>query len=82
MSTETETINRNEIIFQLLRKECEQNEIGLNAVDELKTLLFMKRQMNQSIKDEENYIGSDAFHRTISTINSMKLRVITELTKI
>jgi predicted N-acetyltransferase YhbS len=82
MSTETETTKRNDTIFYLLRKECEQNQIALNLVDELKSVLFLKRQLKQAIKDEDNYIGSIEFHQQLATINSLQLRVFKALTEI
>jgi len=82
MSTETETTKRNDTIFYLLRKECEQNQIALNLVDELKSVLFLKRQFKQAIIDEDNYIGSIEFHQQLATINSLQIRVFKALTEI
>ena len=45
-------------------------------------IFFLKEQLRENCSNDINYIGSEDFHRLISTIDSNKLKLIKEITNL
>jgi len=75
-------LDRKETIFSLLKIYSERNIQGLQAADELKTLLMIIETHHSSIKDVENYIGSDDFKEIHSLIDTLKVKLIKLITNL
>jgi hypothetical protein len=82
MTTEKNIFDRQDVILDLLKANCERNIKGLEVADDLKTLLIIKENMRYNIDNVDNYIGSKDFHDTHSLINSLKIQLITKITNL
>ena len=75
-------LDRKETIFSLLKIYAERNIKGLEAVDELKTLLMIIETHQSSINDVDNYILSDDFKEIHSLIDMLKLKLIKQISNL
>ncbi len=73
---------RQDVIFELLKRKCEKNIKGLEVADELKTLLIILETQQGCIDETEDYIGSDDFHEVEALIKSLKLNLIMKISNL
>ena len=74
--------DRQEVILDLLKTRCERNIKGLEAADDLKTLLIIKENFNNNLNNVDNYIGSKDYRETLALMDSLKLQLITKISNI
>jgi len=81
METPTEN-TRHEVTMSLLSSFCGRNATGMDAADQLKTILIIRESHQKSCMNDNKYVSSDEFHQTIGLINSLKVQLITTITKL
>lgn len=80
METPTEN-QKYEVTMSLLSSFCGRNETGMEAADQLKTILII-RESHKNKCSENDYITSDEFHQTIGLIESLKVKLIKTITNL
>jgi len=81
METPTEN-QKYEVTMSLLSSFCGRNETGMSAADQLKTILIIRESHQKSCQNDNEYVSSDNFHQTLGLIDSLKVQLITTITKL
>jgi hypothetical protein len=86
MSTITQNQNdaeaRIEVLTSLLKHNCTRNNEHTKLLDAFQSVLFFREQINKAVKEDASYIGSDDFHKTYATFNSLKLELIAAISNL
>jgi len=86
MNTQTQTQNdaeaRIEVLTSLVKHNCNRNNEHTKLLDTFQSVLFFREQINKSVKEDATYIGSDDFHQTYATFDSLKLRLISAISNL
>jgi hypothetical protein len=76
-------INKAELVTSLLKHLIENDENYLSIAERLKTLFFMRDQLNKEVSNDPlNYIGTEEFHKMYATIDSIKVNLISKISNI
>jgi hypothetical protein len=86
MNTITQNQNdaeaRIEVLTSLVKHNCNRNNEHTKVLDAFQSVLFFREQLNKAIKEDASYIGSDDFHKTYATFDSLKLKLIAAISNL
>ena len=80
--TQTESEQRIDVLTSLVKNNCNRNNEHTKVLDAFQSVLFFREQLNKAVKEDASYIGSDDFHKTYATFDSLKLKLITAISNL
>jgi hypothetical protein len=80
--TQTEIEQRIDTLTSLVKHNCNRNNEHTKVLDAFQSVLFFREQLNKAVKEDASYIGSDDFHKTYATFDSLKLKLIAAISNL
>jgi hypothetical protein len=80
--TQTEIEQRIDTLTSLVKQNCNRNNEHTKVLDAFQSVLFFREQLNKAVKEDASYIGSDDFHKTYATFDSLKLKLIAAISNL
>jgi hypothetical protein len=80
--TQTESEQRIDVLTSLVKDNCNRNNEHTKVLDAFQSVLFFREQLNKAVKEDASYIGSDDFHKTYATFDSLKLKLIAAISNL